>query len=1451
MVLMTSSPIGTIVADHLFGPSDIPLTRDYSLDGEGLAVKMASARLIGQVFPGPGGKLGTFLWSGDMDMDGLTDIAIASSEAPGNPEEGSHNVGYVYIWLGSENGIHGTMDLDEVEPDILIRGGQEFSRLLSSMDVGDLNSDGIDDIVLGVSLHPSCGRVFILWGSSEGWPSVIDLYDPGRLSPNGDPYGFLRTEDYLIIGGHLSPVPWPEATYDTGDTVLVDDLDQDGKDDLILSSPGWHHVVIMWGQGSKYTLGNEMTIIDDPDLNSKIGDSMTLGDIDNDGWTDLVAGAPYQVNSTAGRYECGIVFVILNLSRARSSSQFNVFDLSHPIIWGSGSYDRFGYNVQIADVNDDGYDDILVGSPDADGPQNTRNGAGELLIFKGGVKATFPRYMDAASSCDIMIIGDRIATGDLPGDAVGRSFAVGDIDGDQGLELVIGFPRKLNEYNTGVGSMACYETNRVFTTPSSLVDLRSQEKRFEFYGETQNDNLAYTLLIADINNDGAAELLAGAPGADGQMDTRVDAGEVYILNGTKISIGDIALSGPGVKDDLMDPGGGQVYMNFTFRHSTNPRSVDNAYVVLEPGILDGRIGLVDGSMFCDARSIYLDVKNSSVSYIGSDGKVSMVIEPGWNLRIGRSYDIEIVVGDSAGALLRRYIPDRFRVVDRIDLATVAVIKVNGQEIGNKDPWLKASSTISFSGLEMVYDRPGLPRAPYDIATVELFRDDLKVDTVLLDSPSAELKDTIPETGSISYSIKPVSALDLPNWEGLPLPVEFTGSLRYDFKVDNEAPDPVYGLYLEPDEGRHSLFDDDTEWTVGWTPQAGDELDEGSNVRYFNVQLEGREPQTSKKAGGLLGSYFNGPSMNSMMFTRIDGPLDFSIEEWGKFGPDPNTLDYYSFSIRWDGWFRVPSSRMYQFSISGTENGHGMLVLNGAQIIPWSELVSAQNSIQRFLNEGDVVPIQVYYYFDTTNILDPASAFCLRYLNDKGTMVPIPSDELLCSSNEERVQTGYDDMFTVSVNAVDWVGLSSEPATITGYLDRRDPVFNLSAIEPWYGSSSPVLKLGIRDPSHEGIPSSGIDQGTIGYRIRERDADSFGEWSTEGFSVTYSEKGLEANTSIIVEHSLELTPSWRGTIQWRVADIVGNLVESSVVDIGVDNGGPEFELLSPNIQIVQDEGLNSIIVKAMDRPGSGVDADSVQYRSDTGTGWSEWIDIEVNGSGTEIVFDVSLYLPSGTNRVQFRASDLVGNVGVSDIYTIMTEPVVMNHPPVPGIRSPENATTIRIGNLVTLDASDTTDDGHGPLSDLVYTWISNLDGYLGNGRVLDVYLESTGEHRVRLYVDDGEFNISVSVYITVEDRYPIDDDVVDDDLVRPKPDYLTPLIISLVLIIVLVLGIFFVYRRYHAHKEEETRLEFVERTDDDIDYESRSEEEEKTLGINEEDVETTEEEVEDERKKLYG
>jgi hypothetical protein len=118
-------------------------------------------------------------------------------------------------------------------------------------------------------------------------------------------------------------------------------------------------------------------------------------------------------------------------------------------IYGVDSDDKLGehvYLLTIGDFNGDGVDDILVGTPAADGPANNRNLAGEAYVIFG--RPTLGGTIDLASSEEIVTIYGADA-----GDKLG-SVAAGDVNGDGVDEVLVAAPRA-----AGVGGtrQACGE----------------------------------------------------------------------------------------------------------------------------------------------------------------------------------------------------------------------------------------------------------------------------------------------------------------------------------------------------------------------------------------------------------------------------------------------------------------------------------------------------------------------------------------------------------------------------------------------------------------------------------------------------------------------------------------------------------------------------------------------------------------------------------------------------------------------------------------------------------------------------------------------------------------------------------------------------------------------------------------------------------------------------------
>jgi len=94
----------------------------------------------------------------------------------------------------------------------------------------------------------------------------------------------------------------------------------------------------------------------------------------------------------------------------------------------------------------------------------------------------------------------------------------------------------------------------------------------------------------------------------------------------------------------------------------------------------------------------------------------------------------------------------------------------------------------------------------------------------------------------------------------------------------------------------------------------------------------------------------------------------------------------------------------------------------------------------------------------------------------------------------------------------------------------------------------------------------------------------------------------------------------------------------------------------------------------------------------------------------------------------------------------------NNPPVVNIAEPRTGSTFDTGAPVYLSGNDTYDVENDPLT---FTWVSNISGFLAQGKVVPVVFEDLGWHRISLYVDDGKgHNVTDFVIIKlVEPNYP--------------------------------------------------------------------------------------------------
>jgi hypothetical protein len=242
------------------------------------------------------------------------------------------------------------------------------------------------------------------------------------------------------------------------------------------------------------------------------GAALAIGDINNDGFSDMVIGA--LAASPAGDYRRGKLYVVLGSASLPAS--VDLATSADMVVLGRAAEDLFANSLSLGDFNNDGYEDIIIGAPGAD--PGGKGSAGEVYVFFG--QANLPSLIDlSTATADIEFRGAKIT------EALGSDVASGDINGDQIDDLIF------SATDAAVGdSINAGKTYVVFGHVSllpSVIDLAADSVDVEVHGRRANDRSGNSIAVADMNNDNFDDLLISASSATGGVST----GEAYVVLG--------------------------------------------------------------------------------------------------------------------------------------------------------------------------------------------------------------------------------------------------------------------------------------------------------------------------------------------------------------------------------------------------------------------------------------------------------------------------------------------------------------------------------------------------------------------------------------------------------------------------------------------------------------------------------------------------------------------------------------------------------------------------------------------------------------------------------------------------------------------------------------------------------------------------------------------------------
>jgi FG-GAP repeat protein/VCBS repeat protein len=390
--------------------------------------------------------------AGDVNQDGFADLIVGCVGA---------NAAYVY------SGLDGTVLYQFSDR---LSSSPYFSRVANA---GDVNKDGIDDLIVGTPFVyftgiGTIGEVFVFSGADgvllhrwtgnipygsfgysvagagdinqDGYADIIigaPTENPGGLHSAGSAYVYSGQSGQLLFR-------WDGMATEgrLGNSVAgAGDINQDGSDDLVIGVPSsWSGNTPGFATLFSGADGSQIYHFDGEENRDQFGFSVSgARDLNGDGSPDLIIGA---TETATGNYR-----------RTGSAYAYSGIDGSLLHKWnGEFSGDRFGSTVSgTGDLDGDGFGDVLIGAPTVI-PGNPR-GLSSAYAYSGIDGALIHRW-----------------DGKTREDGFASSVSgAGDVNGDGFPDIIIGAPSETPRNLTKVGAAYVYSFHPFLRTDTPTL----------------------------------------------------------------------------------------------------------------------------------------------------------------------------------------------------------------------------------------------------------------------------------------------------------------------------------------------------------------------------------------------------------------------------------------------------------------------------------------------------------------------------------------------------------------------------------------------------------------------------------------------------------------------------------------------------------------------------------------------------------------------------------------------------------------------------------------------------------------------------------------------------------------------------------------------------------------------------------------------------------------------